>query len=442
MQTLKKYLADKRIIFALALSATVIFLCVKGAAFTPVSADSAADIQAQIDANNQKITAIQQEIDQYSTLLDQSSKQAQTLSSTLQSLELTQKKLEAQLSLTSKQISKTGLSLQQVKKDIASTEAEIAPTQAAVAETVREIALAEQQSPIEDLLNNRDISATWNYIDQTETLQSQLKSKYEDLNTLETLLRGKQDQATGEQAQLQSYLKSLSDQQQVLAMSVQEKNQLLSETNSREASYRSLIAQKTAEMNLYEQQQYDYESKLSTVVSPSSAPAPRHGILSWPLDHIQVTQYFGKTVDARRLYVSGTHGGVDFRAAIGTPVKAALSGVIEDTEPTKYRSGCQYGKYVLIKHPNGLSTIYGHLSLVTVKPGDPVLAGDVIGYSGDTGYAIGPHLHFGLYITADIRIVDSSALGSVRCAGIKTVAAPPDAYLDPMAYLPVFKSPF
>ena len=70
-----------------------------------------------------------------------------------------------------------------------------------------------------------------------------------------------------------------------------------------------------------------------------------------------------------------------------------------------------------------------------VRPGDTVATEQVVGLSGDTGFAEGPHLHFGVYATAGVRIVDASALGSVNCAGIKTVAANPVDYLNPLSYL-------
>ena len=59
----------------------------------------------------------------------------------------------------------------------------------------------------------------------------------------------------------------------------------------------------------------------------------------------------------------------------------------------------QYGRYILIDHGNGLSTLYAHLSGTTAKTGDSVEKGDLIGYVGSTGFATGPHLHLGLYAT-------------------------------------------
>ena len=59
----------------------------------------------------------------------------------------------------------------------------------------------------------------------------------------------------------------------------------------------------------------------------------------------------------------------------------------------KYNPG-GYGKYIVIRHPNGLETIYGHLSKQLVSEDQEVRAGDVIGLGGNTGRSTGSHLHF------------------------------------------------
>ena len=84
------------------------------------------------------------------------------------------------------------------------------------------------------------------------------------------------------------------------------------------------------------------------------------------------------------------HKGVDLRAAVGDTVRAAFDGKVR---LTKYeRRG--YGYYVIVRHENGLETVYGHLSRFLVKPNDYVKAGDPIALSGNTGRSTGPHLHF------------------------------------------------
>lgn len=83
------------------------------------------------------------------------------------------------------------------------------------------------------------------------------------------------------------------------------------------------------------------------------------------------------------------HHGVDIRLRTGDPVHAAFSGTVRVAS----RMG-GYGNCVVIRHPNGLETLYGHLSKIHVKHGQQVAAGEVIGLGGSTGNSTGPHLHF------------------------------------------------
>jgi murein DD-endopeptidase MepM/ murein hydrolase activator NlpD len=83
------------------------------------------------------------------------------------------------------------------------------------------------------------------------------------------------------------------------------------------------------------------------------------------------------------------HGGIDFAIDVGEPIYAVFDGVIRVAQ---VNGG--YGKMVLIRHYNNLETLYGHLNEIKVKVGQIVKAGDVIGYSGNTGFSTGPHLHF------------------------------------------------
>jgi murein DD-endopeptidase MepM/ murein hydrolase activator NlpD len=87
------------------------------------------------------------------------------------------------------------------------------------------------------------------------------------------------------------------------------------------------------------------------------------------------------------------HKGVDLKANMGTPVKASLDGTVS----LLMRNDREYGNYVIMKHPNGYSTLYAHLSAFSVKQGDRVAQGQKIGEVGSTGRSTGPHLHFSLY---------------------------------------------
>jgi murein DD-endopeptidase MepM/ murein hydrolase activator NlpD len=90
------------------------------------------------------------------------------------------------------------------------------------------------------------------------------------------------------------------------------------------------------------------------------------------------------------------HTGLDFRAAMGDPVRATANGRVVSSG---WAGG--YGRLVEIDHGNGLSTRYGHLSEINVKVGDLIKIGQVIGAVGSTGRSTGPHLHYETRIDGD-----------------------------------------
>ncbi len=84
------------------------------------------------------------------------------------------------------------------------------------------------------------------------------------------------------------------------------------------------------------------------------------------------------------------HKGMDIKVYIGDSIRAAFSGKVRIV---RYEGG-GYGKYIVIRHNNGLETIYGHLSAQLVSENQEVRAGEVIGLGGNTGRSTGSHLHF------------------------------------------------
>jgi murein DD-endopeptidase MepM/ murein hydrolase activator NlpD len=84
------------------------------------------------------------------------------------------------------------------------------------------------------------------------------------------------------------------------------------------------------------------------------------------------------------------HTGIDFAAKTGTPIYATGDGVVVD--PKGNQSG--YGYVVIINHGYGYQTLYGHMSKVTVKMGQRVTRGQLIGYVGNTGLSVAPHCHY------------------------------------------------
>ena len=104
-----------------------------------------------------------------------------------------------------------------------------------------------------------------------------------------------------------------------------------------------------------------------------------------PTTNTKITSKFGPR--RRRM-----HNGIDVKVYIGDTIRAAFSGKVRVVKNQGRRVG--YGKYVIIRHENGLETVYAHLDKQLVNEDQYVEAGEVIGLGGNTGRSTGSHLHF------------------------------------------------
>ena len=125
-----------------------------------------------------------------------------------------------------------------------------------------------------------------------------------------------------------------------------------------------------------------------TAVASPAGPVTRVIVFDEPLRGFAVNSAFGM----RRLpgQQARRHEGVDIAAPTGTGVLVAAEGRV-------LRTGYDadgYGRFIEVQHPNGMSSLYGHLSRIDVASGDAVAPGQRIGLVGSTGRSTGPHLHF------------------------------------------------
>jgi murein DD-endopeptidase MepM/ murein hydrolase activator NlpD len=96
--------------------------------------------------------------------------------------------------------------------------------------------------------------------------------------------------------------------------------------------------------------------------------------------------------------VTRHHDGVDLAAPLGAPIRSIAAGVIIFADPWG-----GYGKFVVVKHPDGMTSHYGHMERISVTPGQRIRAGDIIGTVGSTGISTGPHLHFEIRVNGTIQ---------------------------------------
>jgi peptidoglycan DL-endopeptidase CwlO len=120
------------------------------------------------------------------------------------------------------------------------------------------------------------------------------------------------------------------------------------------------------------------------------------GSMIWPVDGAVVSGFGSRTINGSYEY----HPGIDIAVPEGTPIRAALDGTVSLQQSEAESGG--YGNYTCLDHGGGLSTCYAHQSSFVATLGQSVSQGDIIGYTGCTGYCLGPHLHFEVRIDGSV----------------------------------------
>lgn len=179
--------------------------------------------------------------------------------------------------------------------------------------------------------------------------------------------------------------------------------------------YVSYTGENTGRHELFRYEDAAEKSVLSGLYTVQGKSNSTSGV-GFPLASIHVVSAFGNRVDP---YYRGWafHQGVDYRAGWGTPVYAVANGTVLGAG---YSGG--WGNEVRIRHSSGLVSQYAHLSSMSVRRGQSVVRGQVIGRVGSTGRSTGAHLHFGLlnggsYINPNqLRMVGAEKLEPARMA--------------------------
>ncbi|MEI8130085.1 MAG: peptidoglycan DD-metalloendopeptidase family protein [bacterium] len=401
-----------------------------------VRADTASDLTNKIADQNTAISNLEKEIAGYQQQLTLLGKNKNTLANTIQTLNLESKKLNADIKVTEGKIAAENLTLESLGSSIQKTGDNIVDLKIALAKSLHEMQIDDKNSVIQSLISKQSFSALWHYNEARSAFRTGIRERTGQLSTTKNALVNHQTEVQKAKNVLLSLEAQLQDQKAINTKTQSQKNALLKLTKNQETNYQKIVAQKLVLKTQMESDLHDYESKLKYVLNPSLLPSSGSTTFIWPLDKVIITQLFGRTVSAARLYVSGSHNGVDFGAPVGTPVKAmAIGTVIGSGNTDTACPGASYGNWVFIKYDNGLSSVYGHLSLVKAASGTRVLPGDVVAYSGATGYATGPHLHVSVFPNDGVAI---HSFPSKACPG-KTITIPTaatNAYLDPMLYLP------
>lgn len=420
----------------------IIVTCILFLLPSAILAVTSAELNREIEEVRREREALVEEQEKLQAELDKINLEAQSLGTAVKSLDTTRKKLAQDIKVTQSKINSTDLSIKQLENSMSTAEYRIVTHRQAIGNVLQVLFHYDERPLLLDFLASASFSDVWRDRVQLEELNLDLKDEVDDLRETKVILSKEKIEKEKAKKKIVSLQSELNGQKKVVEQNKSAKERLLAETKSKEAEYERLIRENIARQKETEADQYRLEQELRIVLDPSLFPDAKHGLLSWPLEKVYITGRFGRSDCSIYAGPDCFHNGTDFRASMGTPILSMGSGTVEGTGNTDEQKGCySYGRWILVRHNNGLSSVYSHLSGSLVQKGQEVSAGQVIGYSGGipgvygSGYSKGPHLHVGLLASQGVEVRQFTT--STGCKKVSVpIAKGRDAYLDPLAYLP------
>lgn len=367
------------------------------------------DLNKQIDAQKAKIDALTTKIIEYQSNIKNNQKEAVNLKNQVMILDNQIGKTDIEFSLKEEQAKELELEIQQTNIKIKTSENDINKEKIQLGAILRLISRYEDNDYVQILLANTTFSEFFDQLKYSNDLQRDMQRTLNRINESKDKLQIENKLLTNQKNDLSEVLNKLEDTKNVLGRQKNDKTQLISTTKQSEKKFQALLTELKKEQAAANAQTAALEKKLRAELAKKGSKETFNTLsnasLIWPTTSRRITAtYHDSTYPFRA--VLGEHSGIDFGIPQGTPLRAADAGYIAKVAiGTKW-----YGSYIMIIHGGNITTLYGHMSSVVVTQDQYVKRGDIIGYSGNTGYSSGPHLHF-----------------EVRSNGVP---------VDPMGYLP------
>lgn len=361
------------------------------------------DLQQSIQSKGQELLEINSKIRATQSQISTLQGQGRTLKQVLAQLGYQIDQVNLGIKSSEINIDKLRLELQSLGYELGETNTEIDTKEATIAKILRQLQQRDRDGLLVVLLQNDSLADGLFEVQALRDLQNNLSVDVARLTVLQGRLENNLVQTKDKKSDLEVENINLKSRKSILADQKSEKDRLLKETKNQESLYQQKLTQLESQQRAILDEITRIEAELRSKYKPSDLPSRKTAAFVWPVvladdgGKGKISQHFGETAYASRFYRGQAHNGMDIAAPIGTPVYAADDGkVVRVDHNGRYY---QYGRYLLIDHGNGLSSLYAHLSDAVVGSGSNVTKGQLIGYVGTTGFVTGPHLHFGVYAT-------------------------------------------
>jgi murein DD-endopeptidase MepM/ murein hydrolase activator NlpD len=348
-------------------------------------ADTVGQKQQQLQGLNGSIVATKTQIGQLLAQERQLQSQISALNAQLQSVQV-------QIDQETAKLVELGQEVDLAKAQLAAKEAELAQHIAEFGQRMRLMYKSGQVSGLELVFSAVNFTDLINRAFFFDDIVREDRRQMNELQQERGVIQAMKADLEAKQAQQVLVVKQIQDQKAQLQT-------VRDQVAAREAQVAAIEAQFRQQLAEMEAQRAALQAQIAALIRESFR-ARSSGQWKWPIDGV-ITQGFGCTTYPFEPYDPNCatlhfHSGIDIANDYGTPIHAADGGIVHNyTMACTYGGGlCGYGRYVVIVHAGGFTSLYGHLSGWAVGDGVQVGKDTVIGYEGSTGNSTGPHLHF------------------------------------------------
>lgn len=356
-------------------------------------------INKEIAARKDKIKQMEEAMAKFQSSIDRKRTEAVSLKNQISILDNRAAQIEADIEMTKAKISEAELQIEALQISIKEKEAVMERQKKLISKMIQTINADDQKNYVEIMLTNKNFADFYGQLKYLESVYTDLGQSVKAMRELKDELSAKKTQVESKKKVYVDLSKELADKKYDLEEQTGIKQNLLAVTHSSELKFRTLLANEKQQYQAIENEMRSYEDqirkKLAEQDKLSNLPVG-NVVFAWPVPSHYITSVFHDSEYPYRNVFE--HSGMDIRASHGTQVRAAASGYVARAKRCTVAS-CY--AYVLIVHTGNLSTVYGHLSSISVSEDQFVNRGDVIGNSGGTRgtvgagpFVTGPHLHF------------------------------------------------
>jgi len=421
------------ILILLAISTPVFWSVVSAQTITTSTAQSLSrqELEAQVQAKAKQLDDINKQMEATKQNLKGTTAERLTLQKQLNTIQGNINQLDLGIKSDQITVQKLNLEVTTLGYDIQDIQSSASDKKAAIEKLLVELQKSDRDNNLLAVfLRNGSLADGILEAQTLSNLQGQLATDVVDLSNLSEKYNNKIQEADNKKSDITSHQQDLANKKSIVEDQKNEQQQILKSTKDKESVFQQQLTELEKEQQQIASEVDALDAVLRTKIDPSLLPTPGHAVLVVPVwgDDVpgDITQGYGATAFAKNGYAGHWHNGIDFAATIGTPILAADDGeVLATGNQDAYCYKGAYGKFIVIKHANNLTTLYGHLSKQIVAKGATVKRGQVIGYSGMTGYATGPHLHFTVFAGPTFYIGPSRVCGPMPYGGD----------LNPLSYL-------